>query len=112
MGNPGAVETDLPRHHLEYLPAWFHPIFKGTYALFANLGAVWDAETAALTQLWAATAPAVAADATGIGGSYLVPLARVGEPPVQATNVTLCKELYAFTERLIFEASKSFSTLP
>eukprot|EP00947_MAST-08B_sp_MAST-8B-sp1_P002140 g2140.t1 len=101
--NPGAVQTELPRQWLQGLPGWYAGIFMKSYAFFTRLGFVWDAKTAALTQLWGATSPA----AKEHGGAYLVPLARVGEPPVQARNATLCKELFDFTDALIDEALRA-----
>jgi len=82
--NPGHIKTDLQRHThpalrfiLSYSVPWFGP----------NLGC--------LTQLWAAVAPETA----DMGGKYLVPWARVGEPLSLTSDPKVGNDLIEWMEK-------------
>lgn len=93
--NPGGVSTELGRHHFP----------KGTPELLRKFGRwvqdtfAWDAETAALTQLYAATSPEIVE--RRITGQYFVPIARICEPSDTAQNRTFARMLWKSTEALI-----------
>ena len=63
----------------------------------------WTSDVAALSQVFAMTSPQLQTDPETYRGKFIVPLARVGVPPVHAGNVELQKKLWTFTEELIQE---------
>eukprot|EP00949_MAST-11_sp_MAST-11-sp1_P004347 g4347.t1 len=90
--HPGAVFTDLTRHWTMRLPSLFKSVFEYCYQFLA-----FDAETASLTQLFAA----LLADQKGLRGEFLVPIARVSESSAWANNASLAHALWDFSESII-----------
>jgi len=60
----------------------------------------WSEQDAALTSLYAATSPAVP---MGVKGKYLIPIARQWKPSDHAENVTLGRQLWDFSEKVLKE---------
>jgi NAD(P)-dependent dehydrogenase (short-subunit alcohol dehydrogenase family) len=92
--NPGAVNTELLRHWPEFIIRPMKALLKVIPEIM-----LFSPDTACLTQLYAATAPAVLEQ--GITGKYLVPIAQVCDTSVHAHNASLQKALWQFSEDLL-----------
>ena len=93
--NPGAVVTELWAKTLEkYLGRSAIQVM-----MYFSSFILWDADTASLTQLYAATSPEIVAK--NIKGKYFAPIAQLNEPCDFARNMTLQKKLWTFTEEIL-----------
>lgn len=107
--HPGAVRTELGRHIVGILPNWIQNIAEGTFTYLAKKGLVWLPDDAALSQLFAMSSPKLTLNPNKYRGQFIIPLARIGEPPIHAYNKTLQKKLWSFTEKLIEEKVALFN---
>lgn len=90
--HPGAVFTELTRNWPvpEVLKSAFDTIYRAI---------AWDANDAALTQLYCATSPQVVAQ--NVRGKMFAPIARLCEPADHAKDRTLQTDLWTFTDELL-----------
>lgn len=96
--HPGLVTTELSRHFKQAMPSFMAPVLDQLFGRIA-----WTSDVAALSQVFAMTSTKLQTDPETYRGKFIVPLARVGVPPVHAGNVELQKRLWTFTEELIQE---------
>ncbi|KIJ61747.1 hypothetical protein HYDPIDRAFT_159026 [Hydnomerulius pinastri MD-312] len=82
--NPGAIRTEVARHH-------------GAFVKWIATKMFCDVSYGALTQLYAGTSP----EGSQLGGKYLVPWARLGEPRADTQDEQLGKELWAWLEEQV-----------
>ena len=80
------------------MPSFMAPVLDQLFGRIA-----WTSDVAALSQVFAMTSTKLQTDPETYRGKFIVPLARVGVPPVHAGNVELQKRLWTFTEELIQE---------
>eukprot|EP00756_Hemistasia_phaeocysticola_P062938 Hpha_TRINITY_DN6413_c0_g1::TRINITY_DN6413_c0_g1_i1::g.124::m.124 len=104
--HPGFVYTNIFAAVVDTVNAL--PLAGPTLARFLDFlihSVSWDPETAALTQLYLAVAPAVL---TGdVTGKYFHPIAREHTPPARAQQREVQKALWGFTEELINRAAQA-----
>jgi retinol dehydrogenase-12 len=97
--HPGAVATELGRHFREalgqYLPVAVLDFLENV--LVPSIS--WDAETGALTQLYAAVSPDIVAQR--ITGRYFVPIGKDIPPAKPALDRQLQSNLWTFTAELL-----------
>ena len=101
--HPGAVVTELPRYIIGRFPMILQQVMLSSmkYLGGAGVGVMWDSDTAALSQVFAMSAPKASKDPEKYHGKFIVPLARISTPPAAAENATLQAQLWEFTEALI-----------
>lgn len=97
--HPGGVTGNLTRHVLNYEAHGDGGIMKRIDDALQSI-LYWDVPTASLTLLYPLVSPEVERG-EGIHGKYFVPIARVMSTSTDATNSTLQKEFWEFSERLI-----------
>lgn len=110
--HPGGVDTSLTDHIIDSLNVSFPSlaqtlhrfgVIKGLRLFVAN--SLWTAKDAALTQVYAAVSPEIITKR--VHGKYFHPIARESLPcRIHATNTTLQKGLWEFTEQVIKEKAK------
>jgi len=94
--HPGMIKTELGRYVEEQIKKSFVlTLFSPIFALFNT--AMMDPNAGALTQLYVATAP----ELKDVTGKYFQPIAKEGKVSLLAQNITLQKELWEYSEKLI-----------
>jgi len=92
--HPGAVDTDLLRHAIDWLPDAISQALLQAYGSFA-----WHPREAALTQLFAAVSPTLKSQR--ITGKYYHPIARETTPDPHAADEEMQRRLWRMTEDFI-----------
>eukprot|EP01062_Namystynia_karyoxenos_P045605 TRINITY_DN3391_c0_g1_i1.p1 TRINITY_DN3391_c0_g1~~TRINITY_DN3391_c0_g1_i1.p1 ORF type:complete len:310 (+),score=56.32 TRINITY_DN3391_c0_g1_i1:86-1015(+) len=97
--HPGTVHTAVGRHIRDDVVATLGDSLQPFWDWVDSK--LWDAETASLTQLYAAVSPEIAE--RNITGKYFHPIARVTEPDPATADAALQRRLWDFTEALCAE---------
>eukprot|EP01062_Namystynia_karyoxenos_P045607 TRINITY_DN3391_c0_g1_i3.p1 TRINITY_DN3391_c0_g1~~TRINITY_DN3391_c0_g1_i3.p1 ORF type:complete len:351 (+),score=96.89 TRINITY_DN3391_c0_g1_i3:86-1138(+) len=97
--HPGVVHTAAGRHIKNDAAATLGDSLQPFWDWVDSK--LWDAETASLTQLYAAVSPEIAE--RNITGKYFHPIARVTEPDPATADAALQRRLWDFTEALCAE---------
>lgn len=96
--HPGVVRTEIARHVLKIVDDKFGKnAVEILDRIFSSL--LWSSNTAALTQLYAATSPEI--QQNNIRGKYFVPIAQLGVTSEETKDKNLQINLWELTERLI-----------
>lgn len=82
--NPGSLKTDMQQN-------------AGLGLRLISPFVLYPSEMGAITQLWAGTA----VEALDCNGEFLIPWARVGKGPKEASDLALGKQLYAWLEEQV-----------
>lgn len=94
--NPGMVMTELLRHFPTFVQQFtnrFASVFSSTF--------IYDSDTAALTQIYAAVSVEVLSNR--ISGKYFAPIGMEAKMSAQARDKTFKQALWGFTEQVLKE---------